>query len=179
MELMEIIKKRVSVRSYHDKAIPKDIIDSILEAARFAPSARDAQPLEYKVITNKALIKRLSETIGEVLKKEAPPLKAPPAGFRPNFFYDAPLLIIIAGPKENHWIASDAALAVQNILLYATSVNLGCCFIGMARMLEKDPKAMRELHLGDDKSIAAAVICGYPAEKPAPKEKRMKAEFFV
>ncbi len=177
MELMEIIKKRTSVRAYQDKALPREIIDSILEAARFAPSAMNLQQLEYKVITNKALINRCSEAITGALKKEVSVPKAPP-GVRPGFFYGAPLLIIIAGPGENHWIFTDAALAVQNIMLYAASIDLGSCFIGMARFLEKDPKIKKELHLGDDKIIAAAVICGYPGEKPAPKGKKMNAEFF-
>ena len=178
MELMEIIKRRASVRSYQDKPLPEDVVNAILEAARYAPTARDLQELEYRVITNPGLIKRLSEGIAEALKKEGPPLKAPPGGFRPNFFYDAPLLVIICGPKENRWLHADAALAVQNIMLYATSVNLGSCFIGMAMLLEKDPKLMQELRIGGDKAIAAAVICGYIREKPSPKEKRMKAEFF-
>jgi nitroreductase len=177
-QLLEIIKKRSSVRAYQDKPLPKDVIDSILEAARYAPTARNLQQLEYKVITSKELINRLSEGITNALKKEELPMKAPPRFLSPNFFYSAPLLIIITGPKENTWTYSDAALAVQNIMLYATSINLGSCFIGMARFLEKDPVLMQELHISGDRIIAAAVICGYPAEKPAEKEKKMKAEFF-
>jgi nitroreductase len=176
-QLMELIKKRKSIRAYKDKALPKDMVDSILEAAKYAPTARNMQELEYKVITNKALIKRLSDGITTALKKEAPAMKAPP-NFHPNFFYEAPLLIIITAPKDNLWASADAALAVQNIMLYATASGLGSCFIGMARFIEKDRALMDELHITDERHLVAAVICGYADEKPEPREKKMVAEFF-
>ena len=185
-QIMDIIKKRISIRAYKDKPLSKDIIDSLLEAARYAPSARNLQQLEYKVITNKALMQKISDTIAAVLKKEMASLPSPrpgapsppPLPVRPHFFYYAPLLVIITGPKDNHWAESDAALAVQNIMLYATSINLGTCFIGMAKLIEKDKEIMSELHIAEDRKIAAAVICGYADEKPAAKEKHIVTEFF-
>ena len=175
--LMEIIKQRKSIRAYKDKALPKDVVNAILEAGKYAPTARNLQQLEYKVITNKALINKLSEGIAAALQKEGMPLKGPP-GAKPNFFHGAPLLIIITAPKDNMFAASDAALAVQNIMLYATSIDLGSCFIGMARLIEKDKNLLKMIHIADNMTIVAAVICGYPAESPAPREKKLKAEFF-
>jgi nitroreductase len=175
--ILDIIKKRASIRSYQDKPLPKETVDAILEAARYAPSARDLQELEYRVITSRGLIARLSEAIAAAVSREGLPLKGPP-GRKPDFFYSAPLLVLVTGPKDNHWSATDAALAVQNIMLYATSVGLGSCFIGMARFIQRDEALLRELHIPADKDIVAAVICGYPAEKPRAKEKRLKAEFF-
>ena len=175
--IMEIIKKRKSIRAYKDDPLPKDVVADILEAGKHAPTARNMQQLEYKVITSRSLITKLSEGITAALKKEAPAMKAPP-NFRPSFFYDAPLLIIITGPKDNHWIMADAALAVQNIMLYATSAGLGSCFIGMARLIEKDSDLLRELHISEDRIIAAAVICGYADEQPESKEKKLVVEYF-
>jgi nitroreductase len=172
-QIMDIIKKRISIRAYKDQPLPAETISALMEAAKYAPSARNLQQLEYKVITNRELISQASAAIGAVMAKEMPSMPA-----RPNFFYNAPLLIIVAGPRENHFIASDAALAVQNIMLCATSLNLGTCFIGMAKIIEQDKAMLKKLHIADDQIIAAAVICGYPDEKPAVKEKKMKAEFF-
>lgn len=184
-QIMDIIKRRISIRAYKDKPLPQETIESILEAARYAPSARNLQQLEYKVITNKALAQKMSASIGATLKKEMASMTPrpgmpppPPMPVRPHFFYNAPLVIIVTGPKDNAWIETDAALAVQNIMLYATSINLGSCFIGMARLLEKDEEILRELHITDDRKIAAAVICGYADEKPAVKEKKIMTEFF-
>ncbi len=175
--LMEIIKKRRSVRAYKDKTLPKKVVSAILEAARYAPSARNLMPLEYKVITNKALIKKLSDGISEGLKKTGFSLKAPP-NVRLNYFYSAPLLIIITGPKENTFCVSDAAIAVDNVMLYATSIGLGSCFIGMARIIQSSEDLLKELNITEDRNIVAAVVCGYPEGWPEEKEKIQKAEFF-
>ncbi len=174
---MEIIKARRSIRAYQDKALPKKVVQDILEAAKYAPTARNMQELEYKVITGKTLINKLTEGLTAVLQKEGFPLKGPP-GARPDFFYGAPLLIIIAAPKDNTWASADAGLAVQNIMLYAASVDLGSCFIGMAKLIEHDKALLKMIHIADNMTIVAAVICGYPAENPAPREKKQTAEFF-
>jgi len=175
--LMDIIKERKSIRKYKDKPLPKKVVNDILEAARYAPTARNLQELEYKVITSKTMITKLSEGIDQVIRKEGFPVKGPPGG-RPSVFHDAPLLIIITAPKDNIFSASNAALAVQNIMLYATSIDLGSCFIGMAKLIERNKDLLKLVHIPDDMNIAAAVICGYPDEKPEPKGKKLNAEFF-
>jgi len=174
-QILEIIKKRRSVRVYKNKPLKKDTVDSLLEAAKYAPTARNLQQLEYKVIANQELIRKISDRIATIAKKKFPSIQIRD---RSNLFYDAPLLIVITGPKDNTWIYSDAALAVQNIMLYATSIDLGSCFIGMARFIDEDKELARELHISDDRRVVAAVICGYPDEKPAEKEKKMNVEFF-
>ncbi len=69
---MEIIKKRLSIRAYKDGPLSKEIVSSILEAAKYAPTARNLQQLEYKVITSQALITRLSEGIAAELFLSCP-----------------------------------------------------------------------------------------------------------
>jgi nitroreductase len=177
-ELMEIIKKRRSVRKYLDKPLPEKIVKEIMEAARYAPSAKNAQPLEYKVIKNKELMRRLSDCISEGLKGSSYSLKAPP-NVRLNFFYNAPLLLIITAPKDNSFAVSDGAIAVDHMMLYTTSIGLGSCFIGMAKLIMKSPELLKELNIAEDRTIVAAVVCGYPDGWPEEKEKRQTAEFFV
>ena len=177
MEIMDIIKTRKSIRVYQAKPLPKKVISLILEAAKYAPTARNAQELEYKVITSKPLMDKLSDGILTAVQREGMPLKGPP-GVKPDFFHSAPLLIIITAPKDNSWALTDAALAVENVMLYCASVNLGSCFIGMAKFIEKDRASLKSLNIANDMNIMAAVICGYPAEDPAPREKIQKAEFF-
>ncbi len=174
-KILDLMKKRMSIRAYRNKALTEDMIKSILEAAQHAPTARNLQQLEYRVITNQDLIRRVSDSIAATLKKENRGMQFPQ---RASFFYGAPLLIIIIGPAENSWIYSDAGLAAQNIMLFATSLDLGSCFIGMTRFIEQDPEVLKDLHIGEGYKVAAAVVCGYPAEKPAPKEKKLVAEYF-
>jgi nitroreductase len=176
--VLDVIKTRKSIRAYKDKALSKEIVKDILEAAQHAPTARNLQELEYKVITSKTLIEKCNAGISKAMQSEGMPLKGPPGGGKPNFFYGAPLLILVTGPKDNLWAAVDAGLAAQNIMLYATSIDLGSVFIGMAKLIEKDKALLKTLHIADDKAIVAAVICGYPAENPEPREKKLNAEFF-
>ncbi len=173
MDVMEAIRKRRSIRKYKDKPLAKETIDAILEAAKYAPTARNAQELEYKVITNRHLMTKISAEISFTLKKEGAQ-----ATDRSDFFYGAPLLIIIAGPNDNKWVCHDAALAAENIMLYATSIALGTCFIGMVKRIENDATIMRELNMAENMTIGAAVICGYADETPEYKEKKLNAEFF-
>jgi nitroreductase len=176
--IMDIIRNRRSIRKYQDKPLPEDVVNALLEAAKHAPSARNLQPLEYKVITSKALMAKLSDGLVTVMQNMGMPLKGPP-DMKPDFFRGAPLLIIVTAPKDSMFGATEAGLAVQNIMLYATSMNLGTCFIGMAREIARDKNLLEMLHIADNMSIAAAVICGYPDESPEPKEKKLKAEFFA
>jgi nitroreductase len=176
-DLMEIIKARKSIRVYQDKALPKDVIKAILEAARYAPTARNQQELEYKIVTNKALISKLEEGIAAAMQREGKSFQGPP-GAKPDFFHGAPFLIIITAPKDNDWASVDAGLAAQNIMLYATSIGLGSCVIGRARSIKEDKDLCRTLHIADNMNTVVSVICGYPAENPEPKEKKQTAEFF-
>ena len=177
--LMEIIKARKSVRAYKDTALPQDIVDAILETGMNAPTARNLQQLEYKVITNTDLISKLSDGIAKAMQN-MPNMPAPPPGApqRPSFFYGAPLLVIITAPKDNHFAVADGALAVQNMMLYATSLDLGSCYIGLANFLNNVPEALQEINIAENMNIVATVICGYSAEDPEPKEKKLNAEYF-
>jgi nitroreductase len=176
--IMEIIKKRKSIRRYKDRPLSEKVVNDILEAAKHAPSARNLQPLEYKVITSKSLMAKLSDGLATIMQSIGMPLKGPP-DVKPDFFRGAPLLIIVTAPKDSMFGATEAGLAVQNIMLYATSINLGTCFIGMAREIVRDKNLLEMLHIPDNMNIVAAVICGYPDESPEPREKKLKAEFFA
>jgi nitroreductase len=172
-QIMDVIKKRISIRAYKDQALSKETVNAILEAAKYAPTARNLQQLEYKVVIGKDRIKKLSDVITNALKQENSSMPV-----RPTFYYNAPLLIIITGPRDNAFIDADAGLAAQNIMLYAASLNLGSCFIGMTKFIEKDKATLKELHISNERKIVAAVVCGYPDENPTPKEKKMNVEFF-
>ena len=67
--IIENIKSRRSVRSYLDQEVPKALIEEILEAGRFAPSALNKQSWEFIVITDKALIEKLSLSVRKIAKK--------------------------------------------------------------------------------------------------------------
>jgi len=120
----------------------------------------------------------MNSGMSKAMQADGMPLKGPPGGGKPNFFYGAPLVLLIIAPKDNLWAPIDAGLAAQNIMIYATSIDLGSVFIGMAKLIEKDQSLLKTLKISDSMAIVACVICGYPAENPEPRQKDLKVEFF-
>ena len=101
MEYKELIKNRRSIRVYQDKAIPDYVIKEILSEACLAPSSSNKQPWKFLVVTNRNLIKKLSEESKKnilvdisknptsIYKQYENFFKKPDA----NIFYNAPCII--------------------------------------------------------------------------------------
>ncbi|MCX7942260.1 MAG: nitroreductase family protein, partial [Dictyoglomaceae bacterium] len=70
-EVINVIKSRVSIRSYLDKEIPKEILEDLIDCARLAPSGYNKQPWTFLVVTDKELKDKLAEicTYGRFLKE--------------------------------------------------------------------------------------------------------------
>ena len=165
--LLSIIKKRRSVRKYLKKDVSDDLIEKILESAKYAPSCGNYQPWEFIVVRN------------EETKKD---LVA--ASYNQNWMLEAPVLIVacinmrlaaaVYGERgaRLYGIQSVAA-AIENILLTAESLDLATCWIGafseviIARILEC-PEYIRP---------CAVITLGYPAEKPKMPPKQSIQEF--
>jgi nitroreductase len=84
-------------------------------------------------------------------------------------FYNAPVLIIITGKKEDKWNKFNTGLAAQNMFLYAYSLGLGSCWIGFGNELNKSRDKMKELGIPNGNEILACLIFGYPNEKHSKK----------
>ena len=70
--VIEAIKSRRAIRSFEDKPVPDSAIQTMLEAATYAPSAINIQPWKFTIITNKELMKQLSDTAKPVLIRMLP-----------------------------------------------------------------------------------------------------------
>lgn len=115
---MEIINKRRSVRKFKkDGVISKDSLELLVKAAMQAPSAVNEQPWEFIIIDDKTILESLSE-----VSPHAKMLK------------DANGAIIVLANKnkvKSTLYPQDLAAATQNILLEATSLSIGSCWIGI------------------------------------------------
>lgn len=76
--LLDILRKRTSVRSFAEDGIPQNVLMDILEAGRLSPSGGNEQAWKFGVITDKAMIERLSE-----------------AAYKQNWIKTSPLLIVL------------------------------------------------------------------------------------
>ncbi|MFH0839520.1 MAG: nitroreductase family protein [Candidatus Omnitrophota bacterium] len=194
-EIMANIKSRRSRRAFVDKPIPEEIIEDMLEAARYAPSALNKQPARFIVVSNKEMILRLSGIIRSITEKIArllpllsiiqlelrdprvvAAIQKTLSGDGDTVFYGAPLLILIAAEKKaGRYAVKDCSLAAENMMLYANSVGIGSCFIGRADMLAMSRHGRELLGLPPQYKIHAALVFGYtPVACDAAAPQRMR-----
>lgn len=111
MEIIEVIKIRRSIREYKDKPIPKDTLEKLVEAARFAPTARNVQPWEFIVITQPQTLKKIAD-----LAENG------------RFVASAKACIAVFCSDTKYYL-EDGCAATENILLAATALGLGSCWV--------------------------------------------------
>lgn len=171
-QILNAIKNRRSIRKYKNKPLNKEQIEEVIQAGRLAPSARNMQNWHFTVVTNKNLIKQMSEyVVGKTIedpkyhfvRERSKTLSDP-------IFYSAPVVIFITADADK-WSAINCALAAENMMLYAHSIGVGSCFIGMARFIEGSNEIMQNLNLPEGHEIYATLIFGYADEKPDFKKR--------
>ncbi|MBS7632898.1 nitroreductase family protein [Candidatus Bathyarchaeota archaeon] len=165
-DLMEIIKKRRSIRAFTKKEIPTEIVEQLIEAARWAPSAGNIQPWDFIIVTNYETKKLLTE-----------------AALGQKFIEEAPVVIVVCADENRSsqdyglrgktlYCLQDTAAATQNIHLLACSFELGSCWIGAFR----EDKTREILKIPDGIRPVAIIPIGYPAETPKPRSRRSIGE---
>ena len=159
MEVFDAIRTRRSIRKYKPEPIPDEKLTSILEAARLAPSAGNRQPWRFVVVQNKGLKKALAE-----------------AANNQTFLNDASAIIVAIGDPEvsARWYERDPMIALEHIVLAATAMGYGACWIGAF-----DENAIKHLlKIPANVKIIALLPIGIPDEKPAPRPRKEFSEIF-
>ena len=169
MNTVDCIKSRRSVRKFTDQKIPREVLEELVELARWAPSWKNTQIARYVAIEDEALKNRIAEeaTIpwNEGIIKGAPVLMVMTyVEKRSGFERDGSF----STKKEDRWEMFDAGIACQTLCLAAWAEGLGTCIMGIYD--EEQVPAL--LEVPEDQYVTAIVSLGYPAEQPkAPKRK--------
>ena len=144
MEVSEAIRVRKSVRAYDQKDIPEDVLGRILEAGRISPSASNTQPWHFIVVRDAAKRKILSRHRWT------------------KFLTESPVVIVGCGDKKDaDWYVIDVSIALQTMVLAATSEGIGTCWIG-----DFDEDEVRGLcKIPEDFGVVCLLALGYPREK--------------
>lgn len=154
---MNSIFHRVSIRKFQDKPVEPEIIETLLRAAMAAPSARNQQPWEFYVVTNKDLIQKLSTV-------------SPYAGCAK----DAPVLIVSAYREDAispAYAQIDLSIANENIWLEADALSLGGVWLGIAPVEERMKAVKEVLQLPAEHHAFAIFALGYPAESKPQQDR--------
>lgn len=171
MDFLELVKHRQSTRAYDTtKAVAREVIDRILEAARLAPSACNAQPWHFIVVDEPELKNKVADAASAKL-----------LGMN-HFTKQAPVHIVVVEEKVNitsgiggivkdkHFAFLDIGIAAAHICLAAEAEGLGSCILGW--FAEKKMKNL--LNVPDNKRIVLDILIGYPAQ-PLREKKRKPA----
>jgi nitroreductase len=154
MDFYEVIKTRRSVRSFKADAIPDDVLERVLDAARIAPSGSNRQPWRFIVIRDPALKVRLV-----------------PSCHGQRFIATAPIVIAACGRyidfDRGDWMGDssmlvDVTIAIDHLILAARAEGLGTCWIGSFN--NDQLKAL--LDVPDGWEIVALTPLGYPDGEP-------------
>lgn len=146
MDIFETLRKRKSVRSYLPTPVSNEVLAKILEAARLAPSAGNVQPWHFIIVKDE--------------KKRVRIAKGCKYG---KFLDESPIVIVACGDKKAspNWYAAETAIALEHLVLAATALGLGTCWIGMFK--EEEIRVM--LKIPERFEIIALMALGYSHEK--------------
>ena len=165
---LELAEKRRSVRAYKPDDVPEELLQTVLEAGRLAPSACNKQPWRFIVVRSEAGRRALG------------------AAYAREWFWKAPVVVAVCILPKEAWTRSydgknyamvDGALALDHLMLAAAELGLGTCWIGAF-----DPAAAREiLGLPDGVEIVGMTPLGFPEVEvhPRPRSRRPPGEMVM
>ncbi|MHA1935455.1 MAG: nitroreductase family protein [Candidatus Thorarchaeota archaeon] len=165
--IFDVIAKRRSIRKYKSDKIPDEVLARIMAAARLAPSAENSQPWRFVIVTD----------------QEDKNLLAIPKPQR--FIAGANAVVVVIGDpsvsrcKRATWTTRDPIIAADHLVLAATALGYGTCWIAMYESRPKEwlDEVMQRLKIPVHMHIICLIAIGVPDENPAAR-KRMALEEF-
>ncbi len=157
MSVLDVIRKRRSIRKYENRDIEQEKLDLIFEAGRLAPSACNLQNRKFVFVTDKEKLEKLAHACNHQ-----------------KFVAEAPAAIVVCS-EDSQMISCgqstatiDCSIALSFMILEATELGLGTCWLGSV-----DPETVKEvLDLPKDYTVVAVSPLGYTAEVPAPRPRK-------
>jgi nitroreductase len=172
METMDAIRQRRSIRHFEDQPVPEELLKTVLDAIRWAPSWANTQCWEIVVVKDSGTKLKLQEAAGR-----NPASKALAA---------APVVLVFCGrqdhsgyyngsasTKHGDWCLFDLGIATQNAALAAHDAGLGSVVVGL---FDHD-KVAGILCVPDDIQVVSMLPLGYPARPGTAPPRREISEF--
>ena len=162
MEFLELIEKRYSVRTYKPDDVEDEKLNTVLEAARLAPTAVNYQPFQIIVIHTKGRENELNSI------------------YPAKWFVQPPLVLCVCAVHDEAWkrkdgknfMDIDATIVMDHIILASTSIGLGTCWIGAFDA----GSAKKVLNLPEGVEPVLFTPLGYPSDEPLTKRRKNLSE---
>ena len=157
METFDALTKRASVRDYMNQPVPKDMLEKLVDAGRRAPTARAVEPWEFVVVTERAMLDKLGGIIstGVFLKKAT--------------------ACIVVFCQDTKYYLEDGSAATENILLAATDLGLGTCWIAGDKK-EFCEEASKLLGAPAHLKLVSLIAIGWAVREPKQNKRRTLSE---
>ena len=186
-ETMQTILHRRAIRRFDERQIDEELLQQILQAGLYAPSAGGKQGVIFAVCQDKEVNERLGKikransnphmaTAKNYVSKEQPSIADDPKLI--NAFYDAPTVITMFAPKNFLFSVDDCAVAAENMMLAADSLGIGSCYIGQGWTAFADSygkEILRKWEIRTDYYAVMQLLLGYPKagdKHPAGKARK-------
>lgn len=156
MDALTALRARRSIRRYQNRPVPREALETIVDCGRLAATARGVQPWEFVVVTDAAMRGKLAG-INEYGK----------------FLVNAAAAIVVLC-RDTKYYLEDGSAATQNMLVAATALGLGSCWIAGDKKPYAD-EIRRLVGAPEGYKLIATIALGYPDEHPSPA-KRASAE---
>ncbi len=171
-DVIHCIKMRRSTRRFKEEQIPDPELEAILEAGRYAPSGGNNQSSHLLVIQNKAALLELRELVEQEFSKmeyqegmyksiKASIMASKKGGY--DFYYSAPTVVVVANKKGYGNAMADSACLLENMMLAATSLDIGSCWINQLHWLDENPQVrsfLNRLGLMEEETVCGALALG-------------------
>lgn len=155
---LRFLFSRRSIRVYQNQDVADDLVRDLLEAAMAAPSAVAKDPWAFVVVRNREMLCRIADGL--------------PNG---TMLRDASLGIVVCGDlprahqRQLSYMLQDCSAAIENLLLAASTLGLGACWLGVHPREERVQHVRSLLSIPDPVIPVAAIAIGWPAESPEPR----------
>lgn len=178
--ILEVMKKRRSVRKYKPEQITEAELKLILEAGQLAPSGSNSQSTHFVAIQKPEILDELREVVkAEFAKMDfdedmygsmKTSIKLSKKGTY-NFMYNPPTFIIVTNRRGYGNAMADASLAIGNMMLMAAELNLGTCWINQLKWLDGNEAVaacLKKLGIEENETVCGCLSVGYSDQPDLP-----------
>lgn len=177
-QTIENIIARRSVKKYLDKPVPMELVEEVVKAGMYAPSGMNRQAAKIIAVTNREMRNRLSRINLEIVKGN----NLVTSSGHADPFYGAPIVLVVLARKDVGTHIYDGALVMQNLMVAATSLGLGTCWIHRAKETfetDEGKQILAELGITEEYEGIGNCILGYAAPDALKPQSPRKVDFVV
>ncbi len=163
---LDIIKSRVSCRSYSDKKVSLKKVMEIAEAGKFAPSGMNRQICNIYVINSKSKVEKLRKLSLQIRERDC--------------MYGAKTIILVGGPRGDKFTDLDGSCILENMFLAAHALKINSCWINQFDeffQTKEGLKVKKSLGIPEDYRIVGSCILGYAKDESSLQVKERKEDF--